>query len=49
MSLGLPFVRTSVDQGTPKYILNKNRADEGSMKKAIEVAIGMLKNKPVKW
>lgn len=49
VSLGLPFVRTSVDHGTAKDIFGKNRADESSMKKAIEAAIGILNNKPLKW
>lgn len=49
VSLGLPFVRTSVDHGTAKDIFGKHRANETSMKKALEIAIGILKNKPVKW
>ena len=45
ISLGLPFIRTSVDHGTAKDIFGKNRADESSMKRAIEVAIKNINNK----
>ena len=38
-SLGLPFIRTSVDHGTAKDIFGKETADFGSMKAAIEFAI----------
>ena len=38
ISLGLPFVRTSVDHGTAKDIFGKNKADPTSMKSAIEWA-----------
>ncbi|MCB9072636.1 MAG: 4-hydroxythreonine-4-phosphate dehydrogenase PdxA [Bdellovibrionaceae bacterium] len=43
ITLGLPFVRTSVDHGTAKDIFNKNRANPGSMIDAIEQAIALLK------
>lgn len=36
MTLGLPFVRTSVDHGTAKDIAGRGRADAGSMTDAIE-------------
>lgn len=39
MTLGLPFVRTSVDHGTAKDIFNKNKANPGSMIDAIKWAI----------
>jgi 4-hydroxythreonine-4-phosphate dehydrogenase len=39
MSLGLPFIRTSVDHGTAFDIAGKNRADPGSMIYAITKAI----------
>lgn len=35
ISLGLPFVRTSVDHGTAKDIAGRNKADPGSMSDAI--------------
>ena len=37
-TLGLPFVRTSVDHGTAKDIFGQDKADSASMKKAIELA-----------
>lgn len=39
ITMGLPFVRTSVDHGTAKDIFGKNKADAGSMRHAIEWAI----------
>lgn len=49
VSLGLPFVRTSVDHGTAKDIFGKNKANEASMKKAIEVAMNLVQKKSIKW
>ena len=43
-TLGLPFVRTSVDHGTAKDIFGQNKANAISMKKAIETAISFLHN-----
>ena len=43
-TLGLPFVRTSVDHGTAKDIFGQNKASFLSMKKAIEKAISFLNN-----
>lgn len=37
-TLGLPFIRTSVDHGTAYDIAGKGRADEASMKEAILLA-----------
>jgi 4-hydroxythreonine-4-phosphate dehydrogenase len=48
-SLGLPFIRTSVDHGTAKDIFGKNKANSGSMEQALKVAIRMLKNKQIVW
>lgn len=48
-SLGLPFIRTSVNHGTAKDIFGKNKADSGSMERAIEIAIKMLNGKNVVW
>ncbi len=38
LTLGLPFVRTSVDHGTAYEIAGKNRADSSSMREAILLA-----------
>ncbi len=38
VTLGLPFIRTSVDHGTAFDIAGKNRANPGSMKEAIKLA-----------
>lgn len=39
VTMGLPFVRTSVDHGTAKDIFGKNKADPRSMLQALEWAI----------
>jgi len=39
VTLGLPIIRTSVDHGTAYDITGKNRADEGSMKAALRLAV----------
>jgi 4-hydroxythreonine-4-phosphate dehydrogenase len=39
MTLGLPIVRTSPDHGTAFDIAGKNKADPGSMKSALQMAI----------
>lgn len=41
LTLGLPIIRTSVDHGTAYDIVGKNRADPGSMKEAIRLAIDL--------
>ena len=41
-TLGLPFIRTSVDHGTAKDIFSQGKADSISMKKAIELALTLL-------
>lgn len=46
VTLGLPFVRTSVDHGTAKELFGKNKADAGSMRDAIETAIRLYKEMP---
>lgn len=43
LTLGLPFVRTSVDHGTAKELFGKNKAESGSMKDAILTAIRLCK------
>ena len=39
LTMGLPFLRTSVDHGTAKDIYGKNKADSSSMQEAINRAI----------
>lgn len=41
VTLGLPFVRTSVDHGTALDIAGTDRADAGSMQAALDLAIKM--------
>jgi 4-hydroxythreonine-4-phosphate dehydrogenase len=43
LTLGLPFVRTSVDHGTAKDLYGKNQARPGSMKDALTAAIRLSK------
>jgi len=42
VTLGLPFIRTSVDHGTAFDIAGKGAADPGSMVEAIELAVRLL-------
>lgn len=42
VTLGLPFIRTSVDHGTGLDIAGQNRADPGSLKAAEAMALDML-------
>jgi 4-hydroxythreonine-4-phosphate dehydrogenase len=44
LTLGLPFVRTSVDHGTAKELYGKNKAEPGSMKDAILTAMRLCKS-----
>ena len=39
ITLGLPFVRTSVDHGTAFDLAGSGRADDGSLRAALELAI----------
>jgi 4-hydroxythreonine-4-phosphate dehydrogenase len=41
VTIGLPIVRTSPDHGTAFDIVGRNRANPGSMRAAIELAIDM--------
>ena len=43
LTLGLPFVRTSVDHGTAKELFGKNKAEAGSMKDALLTAMRLSK------
>lgn len=45
LTLGLPFVRTSVDHGTAKDIFGQNKAEFGSMKEALTTAIRLCKER----
>jgi len=46
LTLGLPIIRTSVDHGTAFDIVGKNKADAGSMKAAIRLAVAMALGQP---
>lgn len=45
ITLGLPFVRTSVDHGTAKDIFGKNKADPSSMLRALTFGVDLCRNK----
>lgn len=45
ITLGLPFIRTSVDHGTATDLAGTGKADTGSMKRAINKAIKLAKLK----
>ncbi len=47
ITVGLPFVRTSVDHGTAKEIFNKNSANASSMIEAIELNIKLLNGEKI--
>ncbi len=47
ITIGLPFVRTSVDHGTAFEIAGKGVADEGSLFEAVKMAIINLENRGV--
>ncbi|WP_426359805.1 4-hydroxythreonine-4-phosphate dehydrogenase PdxA [Pseudocolwellia sp. HL-MZ19] len=44
ITLGLPFIRTSVDHGTATDLAGKNVADAGSMIEALKTAIELVNN-----
>ncbi len=44
VTLGLPIIRTSVDHGTALDLAGTGRADAGSLRAAVELAIGMAVN-----
>jgi 4-hydroxythreonine-4-phosphate dehydrogenase len=46
ISLGIPFVRTSVDHGTAKDIFGKNKANPNSMIDAIRWSINLTRQQP---
>lgn len=41
ITIGLPFIRTSVDHGTAFDIVGQNLADEGSLREAVKIACEM--------
>jgi len=43
VTLGLPFIRTSVDHGTALELAGTGRADPGSLIAAVEAAIEMTR------
>ncbi len=43
VTLGLPIIRTSVDHGTALDLAGTGRADPGSLRAAVELAIGMVR------
>ena len=45
LTLGLPFVRTSVDHGTAKDIFGMDKADPGSMEESILTAVKLAKKR----
>lgn len=45
VTLGLPIIRTSVDHGTALDLAGTGRADAGSLRAAIEMAILLVQNK----
>lgn len=45
ITLGLPFIRTSVDHGTALDLAGTGKADIGSFKYAIEVALQMMQSR----
>ncbi len=47
VTLGLPFVRTSVDHGCAKDIFGQNMAEHGSMRDALLTAIRLVNKGPV--
>lgn len=44
ITLGLPFIRTSVDHGTALELAGTGTADVGSFKTALNLAIKMINN-----
>ena len=44
ITLGLPFIRTSVDHGTALELAGTKSADAGSFRTALNLAINMIQN-----
>lgn len=47
MTLGLPFIRTSVDHGTALAIAGTHQADPGSLRAALSLAIDLATRNPI--
>jgi 4-hydroxythreonine-4-phosphate dehydrogenase len=47
ITLGLPFIRTSVDHGTALDLAGSNNADKGSFIQAMRTAIALADNQPI--
>jgi len=45
LTVGLPIIRTSPDHGTAFDIVGRNRANPGSMRAAIELAIDLAERR----
>jgi len=48
ITLGLPFIRTSVDHGTALDLAGSGQADTGSFQTALKYAIELVENKDEK-
>lgn len=46
ITLGLPIIRTSVDHGTALDLAGTGKAESGSLKAAIQLAIGLARSQP---
>jgi 4-hydroxythreonine-4-phosphate dehydrogenase len=45
ITLGLPYIRTSVDHGTALELAGTGRADPGSLQVAIDIALEMVRHR----
>ena len=45
VTLGLPFIRTSVDHGTAQDLAGTGRADSGSFEAALRLAVQMARHR----
>ena len=45
ITLGLPYIRTSVDHGTALDLAGTGRADPGSLQAAIDIALEMVRHR----
>ena len=45
ITLGLPYIRTSVDHGTALDLAGSGRADAGSLQAAIDIALEMVRHR----
>ena len=47
ITLGLPYIRTSVDHGTALDLAGSGRADAGSLQAAIDIALEMVRHRAI--